>query len=71
MLKPNEICLRSKQITILSEKMSQHKKCILSKISLKFQNSKFQYLMQNSVLYIFCYELDFFGVKRSMKHKHK
>ena len=27
--------------------------------------------MQNSVLYIFCYKLELFGVKRSMKHKHK
>ena len=43
MLKPNETCLRRKQITIFSEKMSQriNKKYTLRKISLKFQNSKY------------------------------
>ena len=41
MLKPNETCLRHKQITIFSEKnVATDKKYILRKISLKFQNSK-------------------------------
>ena len=70
MLKPNEICLRSKQITTLSEKMSQHKKYILCKKSLKFQNSKSNISCKIAFYIYFCYELEFFGV-RSMKRKHK
>ena len=27
--------------------------------------------MQKSVLYIFCYNLEFLGVKRSMRHMYK
>ena len=47
---------------IFTKNVATDKKCILRKMSLKFQNSK---------SYIFCYKLELFGVKRSMKYKHK
>ena len=40
---------------------------ILRNMCLKFQNSK-SGISCNSVLYIFCYKSEPFGVKRSMRH---
>ena len=53
---------------IYRKNVATDKKYILRKISLNFQNSKSNI---SFVLYIFCYKLELFGVKRSMKHKHK
>ena len=75
MLKSNKTCLRYKQITIISQKISQKIKSIFwkkkKKMNLKSQNFKFNILSKIVFCAFFCYKLELFGVKRSMRHKHK
>ena len=40
-------------------------------MSMKFQNSKYNISCKISFYIFFCYKLKLFGVKRSMRHKHK
>ena len=54
MLKPNETNLRSKRITITSQRMLQVMKNRHSeKNEFEVSKSKIQYLMQNSILYTY------------------
>ena len=71
MLKSNETYLRRKQITIFSEKMLQKMKSLFREKKFEISKLQMQHLMKNSVLHIFCYKLELFGVKESLKHKHK
>ena len=50
--------------------VAANKRYILTKMNLKFQNSKFDISCKISFYIFFCYKLGLFGVKRSMK-QHK
>ena len=68
MLKPNEICLRWKQITIISEKnFATDEKYILRKMSWKFENPKFSISNKIGFFIFFVIKCETFGVKRSIR----